>query len=338
MTDEHANEETLAEIRARLELDGPPMPPDAIQEVQATEPAPEALDPHAPPVPRAKRTRRRRSPTQGRSSTQRSSTPRTSTQRRGPARALVVVVTLVAMVAVAIVLTATAGTHGKAKVPIPEAWKHYPGTYYADSADVLAAPSKEAVIAEADAVISEYQQALTTQFGLAWSKEYDSYAELADNDYGGKSMLYTYWSPEWQGSAVIDDPAARKKAYDLFTGIVTGHGADDIWRVNDVYLDDSHESRERFGGTTLSTQLEWDFYGDGAVAPLSSVSVRVLDLNVHRDPAFDGADSFDLDAVPPGSLVVELSVSAHALLATSDRTEFKRRIATYNETAKPEPH
>ncbi len=328
MSDELPRQESLDETRARLNLDGPPAPPESIPPTPVLGVPAEPADPGAPPVPRSTRKRRAASIARVR-------------VRRSNARAAIVVAVVVGVVVAGVAIVAVA--HGvvdglTAAHPISASWKHYPGTAYDRSSDVLAAPTKEQTIADAEALISEYKQALSTEFGLSWTKEYEGYTERASNGYGGDSMLYDYASPQWQGSAVIDDPGARKRAFELFSQVATAHGATDVWLANDVYSDDAAESKKEFGGTKRETAPEWGFYGDGAVAPGATVSARVIDLNVPRDPSFVGDYWFELDEVPAGSFVVEVSVDADTLLAASDRDEFTRTIATYDESHKPEPH
>lgn len=343
MSDDEPHQETLAATRARLNLDGPPAPPETIDSGRVGT-ADESLDPGAPPVPGARRAPRKpraaRAPAKPRAARPR--TPRARTPARvSTRRALVTPFVVAGVVVLGVVgfgIVHGVADRGSGSSAAAGAWKNYPGTAYDDSSEVLAAPSREATVASAEAFLAEYRDSLTAELGLVWTPVFDGSRSRARNGYGARSLLYDYSSAQWQGSAVMDRPDARQKSFEIFSRVAAKYGSSRVWLANAVYKDDPAEAKKQFGGTTRATQPVWRFYGDDAIADGATVTSEVLDLGVRRAPTFTGDYLFDLDDVAAGSVVVTVSVSVDSLLAVGDRDEFRRRLAAYDENDKPEPH
>jgi len=219
--------------------------------------------------------------------------------------------------------------------PVDE-WNDYPGTAYVDSAEVLASPSTETVTSEAEALIEEYKTQLTAELGLEWTSTYDGRLDTTSNGYDGDSMLYDYSSVEWQGIVTLDDPTARQRVADIFTGIQEKYGASDSWLSNEIYEGDETSSKKQFGAATLEDQPMWTVYALDAIGDGSTLATRMIDTNLTRDPSFDGDYWFELGDVPAGSFVVTIQFSDYNLLSDADRDAFTTKLGEFDETAKPE--
>jgi hypothetical protein len=215
-------------------------------------------------------------------------------------------------------------------------WTTYPGSAFEDSAAVLAGPSQEKVVADSEALITEFTSTLTADLGVEWEQTWTGILDTGSNGYGGDSMLYDYYSPEWIGSVRLDDPTARQQVYDLLTRLSDDAGGEPLLFSNEVYEDDDASSKEQFGAATIADQAMWSFYGRDAITSGLSISSRVYDLNLATDPTFTG-DSWFTNATEPGVLYVKIQLSAYGLLAEGDRAEFERLLGPYDEDAKPEP-
>jgi len=219
---------------------------------------------------------------------------------------------------------------------VVDQWTTYPGSAFEDSAAVLAGPSQEKVVADSEALITEFTSTLTADLGVEWEQTWTGILDTGSNGYGGDSMLYDYYSPEWIGSVKLDDPTARQQVYDLLTRLSDDAGGEPLLFSNEVYEDDTVSSKEQFGAATISDQAMWSFYGRDAITSGLSISSRVYDLNLATDPTFTG-DSWFTNATEPGVLYVKIQLSAYGLLAEGDRAEFERLLGPYDEDAKPEP-
>ena len=219
---------------------------------------------------------------------------------------------------------------------VVDEWTTYPGSAFEDSAAVLAGPSQEKVVEESEALIEEFTSTLTADLGVEWEQTWTGILDTGSNGYGGDSMLYDYYSPEWIGSVKLDDPTARQQVYDLLTRLSDEAGGEPLLFSNEVYEDDAASSKEQFGAAKVADQAMWSFYGRDAIASGLSISSRVYDLNFATDPTFTG-DSWFTDATEPGTIYVKIQLSAYGLLAEGDRAEFERLLGPYDEDAKPEP-
>lgn len=220
---------------------------------------------------------------------------------------------------------------------VQDKWTSYPGSAFEDSSVVLANPSKEKIVAESEAFLDEFRTTLTSTYGIAWTSSWDGLVEQGSNGYGGDSILYDFYSPEWEGTVVLDDPDAREGVRALLEKMVKEHGATDLLWSNEIYSDDPEASKKQFGAKKVAGQALWTFYANDAIAQGMSVSSRVLDENLPVDDAFSGRSWFSSDSLAPGTLHVKIQLSKYGLLAEADRSAFVEKLSDYDENAKPEP-
>ena len=218
---------------------------------------------------------------------------------------------------------------------VVDEWTNYPGTAFSESSEALAAPSKEVVVAESEAFLDEFKQALTDDLGVDWSTTWTGMTQQASNGYGGDSLLYDYFSPEWIGTVKLDDPKARQQVRDLLETMTADAGGSDLLFANEVYQDDRAASLEQFGAEDIADQAMWAFSGRDSISPGMSVSSRAYDTNFPTDASFNGDTWFRVDGSRPGMFYVRIQLSTYGLLSEADRDEFEKRIATYDETQKP---
>lgn len=245
--------------------------------------------------------------------------------RRSPRIALVVVAILALAGVGAGIFFAAGATN----------WSAYPGSADRDDADVLAGPSLEAVVADSEAMLKEYRDALTEKYGMTWTEVIPD-SEVHDfNGYGGDSMLYSYSSSYWQGEVVVDDPGARQVIQDTFATVTGDHGGGDLVVWNDLLTDDTKYNKQAFGAAAKPDQAYWQLtnsVGD----PLTGLYVAsdVFDQNLPTDPSFSGANTFQAPE-HDNSLVVTVDASARALLSEKDRAAYQKAIEPYAGKTRP---
>ena len=218
---------------------------------------------------------------------------------------------------------------------VVDEWTTYPGSAFVDSADVLAAPSQETVVTESEAFLDEFTRTLTADLGVTWTETWSGMLEKGSNGYGGESMLYDYYSAEMIGTVKLDDPKARQKVRDLLETMTADAGGAELLFSNEVYKDDLAASLEQFGAADVSDQAMWAFYGRDAIAPGLSVSSRVFDTNFPTDATFNGDTWFRVDGSRSGMFYVKIQLSTYGLLSEADRADFEKKLAAYDESAKP---
>jgi hypothetical protein len=218
---------------------------------------------------------------------------------------------------------------------VVDEWTTYPGSAFVDSADVLAAPSQETVVTESEAFLDEFTRTLTADLGVTWTETWSGMLEKGSNGYGGESMLYDYYSAEMIGTVKLDDPKARQKVRDLLETMTADAGGAELLFSNEVDKDDLAASLEQFGAADVSDQAMWAFYGRDAIAPGLSVSSRVFDTNFPTDATFNGDTWFRVDGSRSGMFYVKIQLSTYGLLSEADRADFEKKLAAYDESAKP---
>lgn len=236
------------------------------------------------------------------------------------------------------ITSADPGSGSGAGSPVVEdEWTDYPGTAYSDSQDVLAAPSKEEAVATAEAISSQFRDALTEEFGLEWTQTWKDNLAPGGNGYGGESMLYDYTSGEWQGTAVVDDPDARERVIEIFTEVVQDNGGSTLLFSNEVYVSDPEASREQFGAEEVDDQPLWTAFASDVLTGKGRASVKAFDTSMPIDDAFTGDVWFDLENVEKDAFVVTIQLADYGLLSEDDVDAFTDRLQGYDEANKPEP-
>lgn len=253
--------------------------------------------------------------------------PRKARKLRGRVLGIIAGSVVVAAIATGVTVALVQGA--------PNQWVGYPGSAYADDDDVLAADSMETVVANSDAMLAEYRDALTDEFGFTWTQVFDQTLEHDKNGYGGDSMLYFYDSGSWQGEVVLDDPAARQAVQDAFKRITTEYGGIEFSVWNDLLDGDEAGTVAELGGSTKQTQALWSFRNStGLGAAGLYVSSQVYDRNIPVDDSFDG-DYVFVKPSDSSTLLVTVFSSASALLAEADRDTYIEAIAPYGGKTKP---
>jgi hypothetical protein len=219
-----------------------------------------------------------------------------------------------------------------------EEWVQFPGVAWSHPDEVLAQPSYEEVVAESDALVSEYREALTAEFGLTWTEQYESYSGLESNGYGGDSMLYYYDSGTWLGQVRMDDPAARERAFELFTQLALAHGGDGVLLRNEVYADDPEMSTSEFGAAEPENQALWSFFDSFPSLAGGYLSVDLMDRTIPVDASFDGDYMFSYEeSYTESSDTFFISISCYSgpLLKEGDREAFEKALEPYNGDYEP---
>ena len=213
-------------------------------------------------------------------------------------------------------------------------WQEFPGISYIDPAEALDQPSYEQVVAQSEALLTDYRDSLTAEFGLVWSQTYDGYNGVESNGYGGDSMLYYYDTGSWQGQVKLDDSAARERVFEIFGELAAANGGDDVLLRNDIYADDDDEAKEQFGATELDAQALWSFFGDFPALADGYLSSEVIDRNIPIDASFTGDYFFDYDE-SSDTFFVTVYGYAGGLLKEADRAAYEEALVPYNGDYEP---
>jgi hypothetical protein len=268
--------------------------------------------------------------------------PAPPTTRR-PASIVAIALGAVAVVAIGGVTAYNAFTGGSPSPYEPagggdpeysEEWQTFPGVSYVDPTETLAQPSYEEVVAGTDELLTEYRDALTEEFGFAWSQRYETYTGLESNGYGGDSMLYYYDSGSWQGQVRLDDPAARERIFQIFSELSASNGGEGVLLRNDLYSDDAETSRAEFGAAELANQALWSYFDAFPGLAGGYLSVDVMDRSIPVDDAFDGDYMFTYDE-STDTLYVAINGFAGALLKEGDRAAFETALEPYHGDYEP---
>lgn len=201
-----------------------------------------------------------------------------------------------------------------------EQWQSFPGVSYVDPTVTLEQPSYEQVVAATEAMASQYRDALTTEFGVVWTQNYEPYSGLEDNGYGSDSMLHYYDTGAWQASMKLDDAEARERILELFTEITATDG-EGVVLVNELYSDDDALSESQFGAAGSGDQALWSFFDSFPALANLYLSSDVYDSAVPVDPSFTGASNLILEE-SGDTLYVTVSGYVGALLKEADRAAF----------------
>lgn len=216
-------------------------------------------------------------------------------------------------------------------------WSAYPGNAYLDPDAVLAAPALGAVRDESQRLVENVKTDLTAAYGFEWRPYSDQWTSAFPNGYDGDSMLVSYRAPQWQGTVVLDDPAARARILAMVGAWATGSGLDDVSLQNDTSPDDAW-ARQQYGATDLQDQPLWSAYAPATARSGFSLQYSVLDTNLAADPTFVGGSWFDMDTdAAAGVLHVSLEVFGDALLDDARRDEFARALEPYAGLDRPDP-
>jgi hypothetical protein len=231
---------------------------------------------------------------------------------------------------------------GLADGTIVDEWTSYPGSPLADPRVILAAPSKEETIATLDAFTEEFKTTLDTEYGegaFDWTQNWDGNDSLEPNGYGGDSMLWSYFAPEWVGATTLNDPDARRRIIELFQQLSTKYGGDDFYIANDIYIGESTESKKQFGSAYRDKQADWRAHnsiGDHSVV----MTIEVVDTTLPIDKSFTSDywyTDYESGDHLPGNFYVSLQLWGDDLLAEADQREFIERSRTFDEDNKPDP-
>lgn len=215
-----------------------------------------------------------------------------------------------------------------------EEWQNFPGVSYTDPNVALEQPSYEEVVAETEALISEYRDDLTAEFGFVWSQRYEAYTGLESNGYGGDSMLNYYDSGSWQGQVQLDDAGARGAIFQLFNELSAANGGDGVLLRNDLYSDDADSSRVEFGAVELVDQALWSYFDSFPSLADGYLSVDVMDRNLPVDDTFDGDYMFTYDD-STDTLFVTINGFSGGLLKEGDRAAFEAALEPYHGDYEP---
>ena len=265
----------------------------------------------------------------------------TAPKRRTRPHVVVAIVVGAAVVVAGVVGGVSAYRAGLADGTIVDEWTGYPGSPYSDPREILAAPSKEEAIAKLDAFTGDFKAALVTEYDdtVTWTQEWDGNDSLEPNGYGGDSMLYSYFAPNWVGATTMHDPDARRRIIEIFQQLSTEYGGDDFYIANDIYIGDGPESKSQFGSAYRDEQADWRAHnsiGENGIV----MTIEVVDATVPMDDSFDSDywfTDYETGDPLPGNFYISLQLWGDDLLAEADQREFIERSRTFDEDNKPEP-
>lgn len=260
---------------------------------------------------------------------------------RGPVLGIAIaIVSIVVLVIVAGIAIGGAVSNGGGGNPFTAgSWSTYPGTAYDDPREILAAPSKEDVIAESERFIAEFRGLIEEEYDVVWIQDWEGDLSVQGNGYDGDSMLYRYSSPNWIGAAVSSDRGAREHIIELFTALTEKYGAEDFYLANDLYTDDGDAewANSQFGSTDRGKQALWSASASNYSLAGIDMNLDVYDSSVPTHKDFDGAywaQVVEMDG-KTATLFINLRLSAGDLLPVDDRDEFTERIRQFDEDNKP---
>ena len=215
-----------------------------------------------------------------------------------------------------------------------EEWQNFPGVSWSDPELTLDQASYEEVATKTDALITEYRDALTAEFGIVWSQTYESHEGLEGNGYGGDSMLYYYDPGTWEGQVRLDDPGARERMFEIFGELTAAYGGDGALLRNEIYSDDPAAAREEFGAEQLEDQALWSFFDSFPDLADSYLWGDVIDRSIPVDDSFTG-DYLFTDEGSSGTLYITVTGFTSALLKEGDRDAFEAALEPYHGDYEP---
>jgi hypothetical protein len=186
-------------------------------------------------------------------------------------------------------------------------WKNYPAVAGLTPNEVLAAPALEVALDESGALLEDLQEELSGSLSLTWRDE-DSGAEVlqvADNQFGGDSMLYSVNAPRLLAEGDTLAPSAIDGLVELVATVGERHGYDDL----DVDPPQPGLPPDFRAGVLRDDHGQW------------------LAFTIGEPPA----------ATPQSTPLITLSYGANGLLPIADRVEFEKRSAPFVGVEQPTP-
>lgn len=176
-------------------------------------------------------------------------------------------------------------------------WADYPGSADHDTEAVLAAPHEDEVEPLVDALFADIQEALDSEFELAWSITGDEgWYPTSGNGYGGESILTTYNSQSLETDSVPSSTADWQIIIDRLSQVTESHGLGPVILDHDTVspAEDPEVWRsdftDRFGTDDPNKFWMWN-----ASASRNSQWLWVTVVDVDRDPTGKAAEEFDAD-------------------------------------------
>jgi len=223
-------------------------------------------------------------------------------------------------------------------------WKDYPGRVdhgpngwtEVDPAGLLAAPSAEEALADAQALVTALEGALSAEFGLEWPSSarvawpYEPYP--MQNGYGGASLLVTLNSPASLSARVDAAQLPRERALEVLAEVAGRHGYGPPVLDFDRPWFGADEARA-FGGDTLETAAIAPGLIEGPHGAWLAFSIEDPSRLDDPDAAHPGAA--DIGDEESGARVT-LAWGA-TLLPAAAREEFAARLRAFTDYPRPEP-
>ena len=209
-------------------------------------------------------------------------------------------------------------------------WTNYPGTYFADSDDILAGMSLEAMQADADELVVELKDELDG-YGFEWSTYTEASSYTSSNGYGGDSMLTSFSSDVAVGAVRIDDEDARADIIAIFERVMSTRPDTTVVFSNDEITDDDAEYF--FGSSDRDAQAMWSAWSYGDDSNQLQADLDVFDATVPTGDEF-GTNYWVPDETSD-TLFVRIMVRGQDLLSEADRDEFTAALEAYEGQDKP---
>ena len=214
-----------------------------------------------------------------------------------------------------------------------EPWSRYPGVPQVSPADVLSNESVEQLSVRVDTAMSEVREAITAEFGFTWVAKGEDVVAYESNRFHGTSLLNTYDSVNWQTTQTLRTVEEKQRAVEIVIKAMARNGFGDPTLQNFPGPDAVQE----FGDYTLESQGRWVVEGQPLTVSRGSLQFTILDLSHDRTGILTEASK---SAVAKSGWEPEyLSIAYHGdfMLKQSDRQEFERRAAIYDDLIQPVP-
>ncbi|KJC63597.1 hypothetical protein [Agreia bicolorata] len=217
-------------------------------------------------------------------------------------------------------------------------WTEYPGQYAGDELRTLGGPRQEEVVADNVELLEELRAAVQKELAVSWIEHGPATEVPLENIWGGPSMLSDWQSPRWYATEEISDTELKGRVIDSVSDVLLEHGFDKPRLVNDPKTSfwTTEALKQVYGSTSPETQVVWELRATRFDNSLTAFQLTITDFSKDETGEFaeDARRDEEFYDRPVSSLAMTLT--SHALLATSDEAEFRERAAPFKDKKAPE--
>ncbi|GAA2524788.1 hypothetical protein GCM10009860_00670 [Microbacterium mitrae] len=245
------------------------------------------------------------------------------------ALALCLVANVATVGAAGALTSAYTGNYENLKSDDQKFWEKYPGIKDEEPVYLIGGPSYEEYKADADELLGQVRNRLTTDFGFSWTEPADEMKRPIRNGYGGESWFFTYTSEKWMTNEAVHGVSDKTAVMNSINSVVNDFGYDDMYSLTEPGYRDDKVLEQLYGSAEPTEQAIWEFYADDYDANFT-LYVQIVDLSMDTEDGRFRKDREDWNARSGEPLEgVILYVVTGPTISEDDEDAFDKLLAEY---------